>query len=528
METRNFDWLIVKLQPLLKKIRSKDMAIFRALCALPTSFVRAGSKYHDLLLANGYSCLEISYANMLTVQYQTADGVLRVNSIIVEKIAVELFRAVLDSGGSFPDLVYQQLSSLFEKYTVFDIKCYGTDKLLEAMGDCPPIQNIQTFVWFSNYAPSDNAAFSAFDVLDPHWDAVADYMKPERYRTFFDTHLSSEMDADEIRRRIARYEAVSGEDYLLSYYGDREHRNFCLLVEKGIIDLWDAFTASLDADGNAVKDKMLGRIGSYLCGLATVQAFRFVNRFLNEYGFDAWEHYLKNLDSFINSLVDRRRHSYGCEDNMWLKPMPSYMDGAMRLTLLYWLEEYCFQKKPASYLAFMVTILSEEDTVPLFPEEKLKPLFKLLITESDLMQEVSHKLRDRYMTAEEKEEKEAEEAAAKQRRSEAQQREFVDETIAEYKEKLNGTVVSIQDALGRATYRSNVAKVLYPLALKDIQQILADKDYCLDSASISALLKIFAAMVKTSQLYFPEAQKLISNIKEEPVYEHEDYDTPAC
>lgn len=525
-----FDWLIVHLQPLLKTIRTKDMALFRALCALPTSYVRPGSRPHELLMDSGYSSLEISYANMMTVQNQAAAGVLRKSSIVAEKIAVELFRTALENRETLPDFVYQQLSELFGAYRVFDIKCYGTDLLLEAIEDCPPIQNVQTFAWFSKHASIDHNAFRAFDVMmDTRWDDLAVKMEPATYRALFDSHLSDDMDAEELRQRIARYETASGEDYLQLYWDTRERRKFCLLVEKGLINLWDAFTASLDNNGNIVKPDMLSRVESYLQGLPSVQAFQFLDCFLLEHGFDDWDKYFSDLHRFIDSLMERRYYNYGNSEMIRLKPVPEYMDAAMRRCLLYWLEEYYFQKRPARYLAFMVALLVDEGNAVVFPEEKLKALFKLLITESDLVRDVSGVLRERFMTAEEKEEEQAKLLASQQREKEQQQQAFVEKTLAKYKEATDGTICSIREALeDQAKYRKNIALVLYPVALQDLIKILDEEDYWLDSDSIKALLAVFTTLVNNSVLRFSDAQEYISNIKEEPEHEHEYHDIPAC
>lgn len=522
------DWLIVQLQPLLKTVRAKDMALFRALCALPTSFVRPGSKPHDLLLASGYSSLEISYANMMTVQYQEAANVLRRKSIVTEKIAVELFQTVLGNRDTLPDSIYLQLTQLFHAYRAFDIKCYGAESLLVAMGECPPIQDVQTFAWFSKLASPDNPAFSAFDVMDARWDDLAVKMEPDGYLALFDLQLNDDMDADEIKRHIARYEMISGKDYLQPYWDTHESRRFCLLVEKGVINLWDAFLASLDNDKNVVKPKMISRINCYLRGLPTVQAFQFLDCFLLEHGFDDWDKYFRDLDWFIDSLAERRRsHHNGYSEVIQLRQAPEYMDAAMRRSRLYWLEQYYFQKKPDQYLKFMVAILEDEENAAVLPEEKLKALFKLLIAEPALVQDAAHKLKDRFMTAEEKEEEQARINAARQREEEKKQQAFAEATLAKYKDATDGTVCSISKALEeQAKYRKDVAKVLYPVALQEILEILVESDYTLDSKSIYKLLEIFATLVKFSVLRFSEAQKHIANIKEDP--EHENLDIPTC
>ena len=90
-----YNWLVTKLSPLLKRIRTKDMALFRALCSLPGSFVKAGSRQHDILLQHGYSPIDIAYANIMHVLYRTAPKVLWLNSLTTEKLVISLFKTVL-------------------------------------------------------------------------------------------------------------------------------------------------------------------------------------------------------------------------------------------------------------------------------------------------------------------------------------------------------------------------------------------------------------------------------------------------
>ena len=85
------NWLVAWLMPRIKAARGKDMALFRALCALPVSHVKPGSKPHNTLLEHGYAPLEIAYLNRMAILSQTAEGVRDTDSIMSEKVAVSLF-----------------------------------------------------------------------------------------------------------------------------------------------------------------------------------------------------------------------------------------------------------------------------------------------------------------------------------------------------------------------------------------------------------------------------------------------------
>lgn len=108
-----FNWLITRLQPIIKSMRSKECGILRALCALPTAYIKKDNKHYEFLSKNGYSPLEIAYANTLAVLSQTADKVLHPNSIATEKIVVELFQQVFDYEKALDTKVYERLDSIF-------------------------------------------------------------------------------------------------------------------------------------------------------------------------------------------------------------------------------------------------------------------------------------------------------------------------------------------------------------------------------------------------------------------------------
>jgi len=117
-----YSWLIKKLNPFLKNHRSKDIALFRALIALPVSFVKIGSKPHDTMLENGYSAEEIIYANALTLLCKPLNDTVPRHSIVDEKIVIELCKTFINSGNTHSDDTYTYLNWLLDTYESFAIK----------------------------------------------------------------------------------------------------------------------------------------------------------------------------------------------------------------------------------------------------------------------------------------------------------------------------------------------------------------------------------------------------------------------
>ena len=99
-------WLIGNLRPAIKAMRGNDLAFLRALCALPVSFVKEESRHRSVLLEHEYTPFEIAYTNIMAVRCRAVPDALSANSIVTEKIVVDLFQRALKQKESFSPTVY--------------------------------------------------------------------------------------------------------------------------------------------------------------------------------------------------------------------------------------------------------------------------------------------------------------------------------------------------------------------------------------------------------------------------------------
>jgi len=511
---RLFVWLITRIRPLIKNLRTQDIALFRALCALPVSFVKPGNKHYELLSKAGYTSLEIAYANMRSISLAPTADRLSWNSIVTEKILINLFREVFRSETPLILDIYDQLAGWLKEYETLPIKCYGQGKLLAALDYGEKIQNPETFQWFASCAPFTHGAFQGFDIMAPHWDSLASSIHFDKYTELFDTFLCDTLSAEDIKDRIDRFDLLTGQNYF-NYGAERTNwSNFSMLVSKDVIDLWQVFQDSLDTNGTAARPKMLNRIGNYLRDMNTIQAFRFYKRFLPEYGFEGLKTYFNNEHLFRDGLASCSSYSYSNESGsqVELKFKQEYLDDGMRRLLLYWLSEYFWEYDTAYYLPLIAEILDKENIAGLFSCEEQRALFDAAMEHPLLVKNSAPRLKERYLTAEEKEAEQAEQEKLKQERERQERLALEKEVQDKFIEMADGTMASLLAFAGE--YRSEKRKAAESVIYRYLMRM--EDTQAMDEAECACLLKLCARLVENKIMRFAEAQKLIIMIKEAP------------
>lgn len=514
--TRAFDWLITLMQPAIKKIKARDLSLLRAVCALPGSFVKEGSKHHSTLLEHGYTPLEISYANMMCVQYKSSAEALRISLITTQKMAVDLFRRVLGHDAPVAPDVYQQLTEVYMRYARFFTKCYGQEQLIDTLSDGLRIKAAETFIWFSWITSIHHSVFGKFDIMNPHWDALAADMDASKYMDLFERQLSEKAEPNELRSMIARYDKLTGNDYIGSYWESSEGSMFTLLVKQGLIDLWQAFNTSIDDDGNVVKSEMLNRIRAFLEGMRHAEVFRFYQQFLPAYGFEGLNRYFETSGyryrSFTKGLLVMTTYSNNKKINLTFKR--DFLNDDEHALVLSWLDEYIFTYKTDDYFAFIVAVLCDEYAAGLLPAEDQRALFDLVIRQNDLDSYIADSLKKRYLTQSELQAEEEIKTAAKLE-AERQEKLKRAQAIREaYDSKVNGSISSLADFMDGYFYRHDDERVACGLARDGLDAILHESNYELGRKDIISLFRICAKLIKVTAIGLSEAQNYISLIKE--------------
>ena len=494
------EWLIVQTGLMPKELRAKDMALFRALCALQKSFVKPGSKSHDILLENGYTALEIAYMNMVM-------GKAGRHTLLAEKMAVQLFREAIPSEEPFAPEIYEQLTWLYTQEREFSVKYCDSHKLLDALGKDITIGHADTFAWLAGLEGLRQHIFECFDIMDTKWDSLAVKFPEKNYEIIFGRNLQAEMDADEIRARIARHDELTGMDYVQKCC-EKNLSTFPLLVQKGIIDLWPLFCANADRQTEIVEN-----IGQYLQGHFTMGAYRFFEKFLEKYGMGDLS---KFFDCHRVRVFDRlyeKQYSYQ-KAYFSLTIYRPFLNPKQHCKLLNWLQEYFFQYDAGNYTSFVKAILLDDFASALLPAEEQRALFDLVIQMQGLEAQETKALKLRYLTPEEKQAEQDAEARAEQERKQRLEAERVQHIREEFA-KESGCLEDIFYFLDGYRYDKINGRTVCAVIAENLAALLKSRNYTLSQKEAGYLLRVCGVMMLQQALGWNELQNYIANIKEE-------------
>ncbi len=514
-----FAWAIRQVNPLMKTMRTKDAALFRALCSLQKSFARPGSHQHDVLLAEGYTPLEIAYLNVLALPSSISDGEISGFSVVAEKIVVELFRKAVPQEKPFSPGIYDQFTSLFCQFQQFHIKCYGVHTLPEALEGHAKIGNATTFMWLSKLVNQASPLFQCFDILDPKWDSLVG-LGPEKYESLFRQSLHGGMASEEIKQRVARYDALTGANYVAACCNKYFSMSFHLLVEKDVIDLWELFCSNLDEAGQAKDPQAMECIGTYLKNHFSVWAFRFYEKFFAEYGIQGIDRFFSCNRTRIFSPLVEKRHGYG-KAALIITLHRNFLSEKEHRQALNWLQEYFFVAYPGDYMEFMKAVLFDKFAPTLLSAEERRTLFDLLAECGVLNAGERDALKKRYLTPEELQAES--DAQARKEREQEQKREAdrVQRIREEYAAKL-GSFKDVYRFLDGHRYHQKDLLTACTFTADGMDAQLKDAAYTLGCLEIGWFLKICGVLAAQKAMTLESIQKYVQLIKEDTEHDNQD------
>jgi len=529
-------WLIKRLRycSKLKEIRTKDMALFRALMELPVSFVKKGNKHHTVLLENGYTAEEIVYLNSAVICLRPTSDTIYKDSIVAEKIAVEMCITFINSENTHLPDVYEHLEWLLKTHKQFNIKINGYQGIYQAIENEINIKNAQTFIWlYKQIEPKD---VFRFDILDEKWDVLSRELEADAYRKLVEKQLieNSEFTKEQITERIEKYDKLTGTSYFSQFEREFEYDkndDFALLVNKGILDLATAFTSCLET--NSTNDMENGRpnmliyIGKYIQGIHNRESFEFIKYFLSKCDFnDMHRFFIDKPDRYGYSYIDHffvdefykgPARYYRDDKNQRFEIKRSFLTDDEHRELFGWLDDYMLQFKAEKYTEFAVHMIIDSFVSTLFPHNELREIYdRVYELDIKVVQENIQELKNRYMTeAERQAEKDAETARKSEEKRlehERQIQNLKDGFTAVY----DGSFKSLLKFLDNYRYEHQNQKEAIKMAVEYLYITLSGKNHVLPKEELGRFLQLSGRLLKDGHIDFDTLKEHISMIKEEP------------
>ena len=439
-----FKWLIKRLYPIINKSRARDVELFKCLINVPTALIKENSKIYNLLMENNYSKEEIAFLNYSIIKYRPVPNTVRTRkSIVEEKIALNMCEVMLNSEMTHSNNIYAYIKDTLSHYNTFEIKCYGFERIIDALENTVNIKNPKTFIEL--YRIFKNKIFS-FDILDDKWDIVSKEFESKDYRDLFDNYLLfNDFNKEKIMQAIEKYNQLTNSSYLNSFGKEYYYRDgiYSKLVESDVIDLKNEYLEYINSNE---KKRDIEHLKNYVRKIRNRKSFLFLKYFLQEHtveetdkmGFDF--KYLYNLSGnyyyYYQDRIDIKREFLSTEENK---------------QLFYWINEYVFKNEPKSYIEFIVYVLKDKYLTSVFSKEELREIY-LTIIKMDEQIFNDGVLREKYLTKQELEEEKRKEKEAQEQEEKIKLQEKENKIITEFNDIKEYTFKKIFDFYDRCTW----------------------------------------------------------------------------
>jgi len=543
-----FCWLIKMLRrcPQIKTIRTKDMALFRALMELPVSFVKKGSRHHGILLENGYSALDIVYLNSAVIRYRPSTDTIDTKSIVAEKIAVEMCVAFINSAETHSLHAYEHLEWLFYLYETFVIKIGGCDGIFAAIKHSIKLANPQTYIWLfrqSRKSDSNYHGYSkgklpddlfVFDIIDEKWDPICGGLDAVSYRHFFDTKLSADnhtLSRAQVEERISKYNALTSLSYLNQFTSEHSWQHdsmFSIMVDKGIINLITAFETCegindiTDDTSDNNRPAMLKYIKRHIKGIGNRETFDFFCYFFGKYSFDdmyriftekGYQGIRENF--FSEPLYKGPARNYGDNEKARFNIQRPFLSDDEHRELFGWLDDFMLQYNPEKYVEFAMLMLDDEFITTLYPKAQMRTIYDMVIG-TDIWKQKNASdtktLKERYLTAQEFQSECDAERDLELQRKKQERAEILQGLKDEIANNYDGNFQSIYSFMNKHNWRNE--NDAFDIAIGYFERALADKGYLLDKDDFCTFLSIGSKLYENGRLKFEDFKNHIAKVEE--------------
>jgi hypothetical protein len=533
-----YAWIIRNIYPLYKEkgLRSKELALLRALIELPVSFVKAGSRYHSVLLEHGYTAGEIVYLNSTMIEYRPVPGTILEASIVGERIAISYCTIFINSEQTHHPAAYEELSRCLIAHKDFAIKLGGNKGIFYAIEADIKITNPQTFLWLFRLLFQSHQNIFRFDILEEKWDILSTELSQAEYRELFENQLLwTRLDSSQVRNWIQKYDLLTGASYT-SFFSDTYDRYkddmFRLLVANDLIDPVSAFKACSNLEAirqgpllpERDKPAMLLYLRDYIKGITTRKAFDLFQYIFKNYSFsDMFKWFVddpsyesqKNLAWFFRDPLYKGPAHYHNDSENRFGIKKDFLSREEHQTLYGWLDDYMFQYDAEKYIEFTVLMLLDSFVSSLHSREELRQIFDMVIvSDAGTVKENQRALKSKYLTEVEIQAERDNEEAKNQKFKQAA-REVLDCKLRdELDKKYDNTFKSLLKYLDNHEYSFQDSEEALPIAAERLIPTLESCSYQLGGKEIGRFLEFGGQLLKKGAISFKELKKLIIKVEE--------------
>lgn len=492
-----YSWLVSTCVDAIKACRKKDNAVPRALMALAKGYVREGTPPHTALMDAGYSPRDILYLNSTFMW----DANLRwfgfsSNSIPAERMAVAFVKMTLASPVPQTEDTLDYVHWLASRYNHFEVKYEGNAGLWMAVCDGLKVTCPETVVWMCKKEYSFD---HRFDVLDDRWDLLARELSDVKYEFLFRSQLEKCPDGtpERYRAMLDKYAQLTGKDYLSRFdlHGCEMHTSFAILVNAGIIDLWDFFEKHKEQPNTPYRYSSIEYVWRYAHEVKNRSSYEFWKRFFKEYTVrDIPKLFHENL--FHDCFFSRSSSYWGNARHLSFRR--DFLTREENRQLYEWIEASAFATAPADFSRRAVDFLESDDAAQCYEVDELRPIFNVLIAD-DPKSAVLCQMKKRFMSETELEaerlDRESKERAYKLAQAEAQRKKIFEEMETAF----DGSLKSILKSMDKWRYYRSEQVYSAQNAMDLLERALKGRK-SLDREEYRVLLKLLSVIVSCTDV----------------------------
>ena len=497
-EQRNFNlfenagllkWLIDYYEEEIMACRKRDNMMLRTLVKLAYKCIQPCSKEFETLEKAGYNEEEIAFCNSVLMWLLPRKNRIVEKGIVGEKISARCCITMINGKRKLGEDLYQYLFFLLEKYKKYEI-CYESHPGIWHAIEChlQPVQP-EMVLWLFQKAEKDK--MYQVDVFDHKWDILARELNMERYFDLF-AHQIASLDCpneEQIRKYLKCYEALTQHSFMdyFKKYRSEGHRLFQMFVENGVILL------------NEYQEGLVGTEKTY----ERDYLWNYVSEIPNRKVFDFWRQYLEKNDMmeipefFGASCFFHTRLGkclWGYSHTMQLNYHRDFLKTDERKRLLEWMDESIFRFEPEHYIAFVNSIVSDENFQKLY-EEEMPELIMQLDQEENIplsnLNGLKKKLYDTDMLEKEEEEQ-------KKRAAEREERDYQKDLElyrGKLKETFDGSIKTLENYV--TSYYRYRPDIVISLVHEELQKIFSIENSKWTKKEISMILEMYSKMLRT-------------------------------